>query len=71
MCHVSHFGGRQVTPMKPIEPQGHLSKRNKISECYNILKYYDLKLLRSSTIKIITKKQSNHPDEFCAIMVNI
>ena len=37
LCHVLQFGGGgyQVT-MKPIEPQGHLSKRNKISEYYDI-----------------------------------
>ena len=37
LCHVPHFGGGgyQVT-MKPIEPQGHSSIRNKISEYYDI-----------------------------------
>ena len=35
LCHVPQFGGDgyQVTK-KPIEPQSHLSKRNKIAEFY-------------------------------------
>ena len=38
-CHVPQFGAT----MKPIEPQGHLSK---ISECYDISKYNGLKISR-------------------------
>ena len=39
LCYVPQFSAT----MKPIEPQGHLSKPNKISECYDISKYHDLK----------------------------
>ena len=44
LCHVPQFSAT----IKPIEPQGHLSKPNKISECYDISKYYDLKISRNS-----------------------